>query len=117
MWPDAVGDTGVGAGTPALVTVDAHEGCASCVAVEGDRIATGGFDGVVRLWRLTPPTAADPTPSVIYLRQVPYRAWASARGHDARATHARTVGATWSLRRVARDVPCASRAAGGQRRQ
>ena len=50
------------------ITVPAHDGCAACLAVEGEHVATGGFDGVVRLWRLD--TSVPARPQLRFVRQV-----------------------------------------------
>lgn len=78
VWPDHASDdapatAAVAASKPAapVVGAPAHEGCASCVATDGTVVATGGFDGIVRVWALEPPIdAADGDGAVPHLRLV-----------------------------------------------
>jgi len=64
VWPD--GDAVTGVHEP-LAVVAAHDGCASCLAVDGDTVATAGFDGFVRVWALN---IASPAPQLRMTRLV-----------------------------------------------
>jgi hypothetical protein len=76
VWPDHDGNDAPSKPATPVVGAPAHEGCASCVATDGTVVATGGFDGIVRVWALEPPAdAADGDGAVPHLRLV-HRVWA-----------------------------------------
>ena len=100
VWPD--GDAVTGVHEP-LAVVAAHDGCASCLAVDGDTVATAGFDGFVRVWALN---IASPTPQLRMTRLVRHSA--------ARTPHRATArrGTCIKAHLLFWHCPCASQMAG-----